>query len=99
MSFLAIFAKIVQGERNRACSNCRAAAYLLQIYVKIARASKKGGYKTHFAYKEARICGNELLSKIYNSAQSSLFSEIAPGYKVISWRNLRFFRTLRRVIN
>ena len=91
-------AKIVQGERNRACSNCLAAAYLLQIYVKIARASKKGGYKTRFAYKEVRICGNEMLAKIYNSAQSLLFPEIAPDYKVVSWRNLGFFRTLRRVI-
>ena len=73
----------------------------LAIFAKIRKNSEgkqKSGHKSHFAYKEVRICGNEMLAKIYNSAQSLLFPEIAPGYKVVSWRNLGFFQTLRRVI-
>ena len=35
----------------------------------------------------------------YNLAQSQLFYEIAPSYRVIVWRNRTFLLTLRQNIN
>lgn len=50
----------------------------------------------HFVFlKDALVFA---INKLHYLAQSIKFIEIAPEYKFIIWRNLRFFATLRQKI-